>query len=285
MKTGIIDYGGGNLRSVANALRALGQDPVIIASPEQLGDATHLLLPGQGEFGDTMRRLDERGLTPFLYDWIAAGRPYFGICVGYQILFDSSEESPRTAGLGLVPGRVRRFQDEPGLKIPHMGWNSATATRGDTAVWQGLGDDPYFYYIHSYFPEPAEPAIVVAESTHGSQCFAGAIERGNLFACQFHPEKSQEAGLHLMRNFLALPVAKPISHPNDLLHGVNLESVLRTVVDRYGWEEMARQIPIRCFMFDPTITSSLTFLRKTPWARKKLEDRYVYDAIRDRSTT
>ncbi len=202
MKTGIIDYGGGNLRSVANALRSLGEDPVIIASPEEVGEATHLLLPGQGEFGDTMQRLEQRGLAPFLKDWIATDRPYFGICVGYQILFDNSEEAPEIGGLGILPGTVRRFQDEPDLKIPHMGWNSATARRGDTRVWQGLGGDPYFYYIHSYFPEPATPEAVVAETTYGSQKFAGAVERGNLFACQFHPEKSQEAGLRLIRNFL-----------------------------------------------------------------------------------
>lgn len=204
MKTGIIDYGGGNLRSVANALRSLGQDPVIIASPDQVGDSTHLLLPGQGEFGDTMRRLDQRGLTPFLKDWISADRPYFGICVGYQILFDGSEEAPETAGLGILPGTVRRFREEAGLKIPHMGWNSATAARGSTRVWQGLGDDPYFYYIHSFFPEPSGDQDVVAKTTYGTQTFAGAVERGNLFACQFHPEKSQDTGLRLMRNFLGL---------------------------------------------------------------------------------
>jgi len=204
VKTGIIDYGGGNLRSVANALRSLDQDPVIIASPEQVGDVTHLLLPGQGEFGDTMRRLEERGLASFLKDWIAEDRPYFGICVGYQILFDNSEEAPEVSGLGVLPGTVRRFHDEPGLKIPHMGWNSANGSRGDTRVWQGLGEDPYFYYIHSYFPEPASPDDVVARTTYGTQNFAGAVERGNLFACQFHPEKSQETGLRLMRNFLGI---------------------------------------------------------------------------------
>ncbi|MEO5716159.1 MAG: imidazole glycerol phosphate synthase subunit HisH [Luteolibacter sp.] len=204
MKTGIIDYGGGNLRSVANALRSLGEDPVIIASPDEVGDSTHLLLPGQGEFGDTMQRLEQRGLASFLKNWIAADKPYFGICVGYQILFDGSEEAPETAGLGIVPGVVRRFKDEPGLKIPHMGWNSATATRGETRVWQGLGEEPYFYYIHSFFPEPSDPSDVVAETTYGTQTFAGAVERGNMFACQFHPEKSQEAGLRLMRNFLGI---------------------------------------------------------------------------------
>jgi glutamine amidotransferase len=207
VKVGIIDYGGGNLRSVANALRALGEDPVIIASPDQVGDCSHLLLPGQGEFGDTLLRLEQRGLASFLKNWILADRPYFGICVGYQILFERSDEAPDTEGLGILRGTVRRFSEEPGIKIPHMGWNSATATRGETHVWQGLGEDPYFYYIHSYFPEPLDPAVVVAETTHGSQRFAGAVERGNLFACQFHPEKSQEAGLRLIRNFLRAPSA------------------------------------------------------------------------------
>jgi imidazole glycerol phosphate synthase glutamine amidotransferase subunit len=205
VNVGIIDYGGGNLRSVANALRSLGEVPRIIASPDDVGDSTHLLLPGQGSFGDTMDRLDARGLTGFLKTWIAADRPYFGICVGYQILFDGSEEAPEIPGLGIISGKVRRFHDEPSLKIPHMGWNSATATRGDTRVWQGLGADPYFYYIHSYFPEPMDPACVVAETTHGTQKFAGAVERGNLFAAQFHPEKSQQAGLRLIQNFLASP--------------------------------------------------------------------------------
>ncbi len=202
MNVGIIDYGGGNLRSVANALRSLGHDPKIVASPEQIGDVTHLLLPGQGAFGDCMGRLEKSGLASFLQEWIAADRPYFGICVGYQILFDRSEEAPGVTGLGIIPGQVRRFQDEPGIKIPHMGWNSATATRGETRVWNGLGPDPYFYYIHSYFPEPASASDVLAHSTHGSQNFAGAIERGQLFACQFHPEKSQDAGLRLIQNFL-----------------------------------------------------------------------------------
>ncbi|MEX1116456.1 MAG: imidazole glycerol phosphate synthase subunit HisH [Akkermansiaceae bacterium] len=204
MKVGIIDYGGGNLRSVANALHSLGQDPEIVASPDQVGDSTHLILPGQGAFGDCMERLENRGLDTFLKDWIAADRPYFGICVGYQILFDSSEEAPDAHGLGVISGTVRRFLDEPGLKIPHMGWNSAVSTRGETQVWKALGAEPYFYYVHSYFPEPLDPAVVVAETTYGTQTFAGAIERGNLFACQFHPEKSQDAGIRLIRNFLGI---------------------------------------------------------------------------------
>ena len=204
MKVGIIDYGGGNLRSVANALRSFGEDPRIVASPDDIGDATHLILPGQGAFGDCMERLEKRGLVPFLEDWIKNDRPYFGICVGYQLLFDSSEEAPGVRGLGVVAGDCVRFDDEPGLKIPHIGWNSALPKHGETKVWSGLGAEPYFYYVHSYFPVPADSADVVAETTYGGQTFAGAVERGNMFACQFHPEKSQEAGLRLMRNFLGL---------------------------------------------------------------------------------
>ena len=204
MNVAIIDYGGGNLRSVVNALRELGQYPRTVASPAEAGDATHLILPGQGAFGDCMERLESRGLVPFLKDWIAADKPYFGICVGYQILFSNSEEAPGTHGLAAIPGTVRRFLDEPGLKIPHMGWNSALATRGDTPIWHDLGPEPYFYFVHSYFPVPANPATAVAQSTYGSQPFAAAVELGNLFACQFHPEKSQLAGIKLIRNFLGM---------------------------------------------------------------------------------
>jgi imidazole glycerol-phosphate synthase subunit HisH len=202
VNVGIIDYGGGNLRSVANALLALGENPKIIASPEEIGDTTHLLLPGQGEFGDCMERLEKRGLAPFLKDWILKDRPYFGICVGYQILFESSEEAPETPGLGIIPGTVLRFLNEPGLKIPHMGWNSAITPKGETSVWKGLGAEPYFYYIHSYFPQPSDSEYIVAETTYGTQKFAAAIQRGRTFACQCHPEKSQEIGLRLIRNFL-----------------------------------------------------------------------------------
>ena len=204
MKVGIIDYGGGNLRSVANALLSLGVTPKIIANPEEIEGTTHLLLPGQGEFGDCMQRLEKRGLASFLKHWILADRPYFGICVGYQILFDSSEEALGVSGLGILPGVVRRFSEEPGLKIPHMGWNSAITTRGEASVWRNLGKEPYFYYIHSYFPEPSSPECVIAETTYGDQKFAAAIEHGHLFACQFHPEKSQETGLQLIRNFLEM---------------------------------------------------------------------------------
>ncbi len=204
MKAALIDYGAGNLRSVANALRELGIDPLITASAADLTDATHLILPGVGSFGDCMAQLQSRNLIEPIQDWVAAGKPYLGICLGYQLLFDSSEESPGVAGLGIVPGVVRRFQQTPGLKIPHMGWNSAVPRKPDTGNWAGLGAEPYFYFVHSYFPVPDDASVIAAETTYGADTFAAAIEMPNLLACQFHPEKSQDAGLRLIRNFLGL---------------------------------------------------------------------------------
>jgi glutamine amidotransferase len=204
VKVALIDYGAGNLRSVANALRALGVEPVTAASPADLAGATHLVLPGVGSFGDCMDQLARRQLLEPIRAWLAAGKPYFGICLGYQILFDSSEESPGVAGLGIVAGQVRRFRAVPGLKIPHMGWNSVVPRQPELGNWLGLGAEPYFYYVHSYFPVPTDAAVIAAETLYGEDSFAAAIELPNLLACQFHPEKSQEAGLRLIRNFLGV---------------------------------------------------------------------------------
>ncbi len=202
MNVTLIDYGAGNLRSVANAMRALGIEPKVAASPDEIGDTTHLVLPGVGSFGDCMEQLGKRRLLDPIREWVTAGKPYLGMCLGYQILFDSSEESPGVAGLGLVPGLVRRFTQTPGLKIPHMGWNSAIPRKPETGNWSGLGAEPYFYYVHSYFPVPEDTSVIAAETSYGDDTFAAAIELPNLLACQFHPEKSQEAGLRLIRNFL-----------------------------------------------------------------------------------
>ena len=204
MNVTLIDYGAGNLRSVANALRAIGIEPNVAASPDALANTTHLVLPGVGSFGDCMEQLSKRGLLEPIREWVSAGKPYLGMCLGYQILFDSSEEAPDVAGLGLVPGVVKRFQDQPGLKIPHMGWNSVIPRQPESGNWKGLGAEPYFYYVHSYFPVPADDSVIAAETTYGADRFAAAIERPNLLACQFHPEKSQEAGLGLIRNFLGV---------------------------------------------------------------------------------
>lgn len=202
MNITLIDYGAGNLRSVANALRGIGVVPTVVASGADLKTPELLVLPGVGSFGDCMEQLSRRDLLEPIRDWVAAGRPYLGICLGYQILFDSSEESPGVPGLGVLAGRVRRFESSPGLKIPHMGWNAVVPVRPDQGNWEGLGAEPYFYYVHSYFPVPEDPALVAAETTYGETGFAAAVERPGLLACQFHPEKSQDAGLRLIRNFL-----------------------------------------------------------------------------------
>lgn len=203
MKIGLVDYGGGNLRSVHNAIHALGNDPVVISDAAGLHGATHLILPGQGEFGDVMARLTDRGLVGLLREWIASGRPYFGICVGYQILFDGSDEAPGVAGLGIVKGGCVRFAEKPGRKIPQMGWNGAKPPHPASRFWNGLGAEPYFYFVHSYYPVPKDDTWSVSETDYDGEKFAATVEKGNILACQFHPEKSQDAGLALMANFLA----------------------------------------------------------------------------------
>ena len=202
MKVALIDYGAGNLHSVENCLRALEVEPQLVSGPDQLEGCTHLILPGVGSFGDCMEQLGSRGLIQPIRDWVAAGKPYFGICLGYQILFDSSDESPGVEGLGLIPGKVRRFTDQPGLKIPHMGWNAAVPVREEKGMWTGLGEAPYFYFVHSYFPEPTDDVVVAARTEYGADRFAAAVEHASVVACQFHPEKSQAAGVRLIRNFL-----------------------------------------------------------------------------------
>ncbi|MDX1680444.1 MAG: imidazole glycerol phosphate synthase subunit HisH [Akkermansiaceae bacterium] len=204
MKVALIDYGAGNLHSVENCLRALEVEPQLVSSPAQLEGCTHLILPGVGSFGDCMEQLGSRGLIGPIREWVAAGKPYFGICLGYQILFDSSEESPGVDGLGLISGKVRRFAKQPGLKIPHMGWNAAKPTRPEEGLWRGLGEAPYFYFVHSYFPQPTEESVVAAQTEYGADRFAAAVEQGPVVACQFHPEKSQAAGVRLISNFLGI---------------------------------------------------------------------------------
>ncbi len=201
MKTGIIDYGAGNLRSVDNAVHSLGVEPRIIDNPDGFAGLTHLILPGVGAFGDSMAELERRGLADPIRRWIAEDRPFFGICVGYQLLFEEGDENPGVAGLSVFRGRVVRFPED-GRKIPHMGWNAATARNPGDPLWDGLGEKPFFYFVHSYFPEPADPSLVAMETEYEGVRFASAIRRGRLLATQFHPEKSQQAGLGLLRNFL-----------------------------------------------------------------------------------
>lgn len=198
----LIDYGAGNLRSVANALAQLGIAPKIVASADDFTGITHVILPGVGSFADCMAQLSNRGLVEPLRAWLAAGKPYFGICLGYQILFETSEEGEGVQGLGALKGRVRRFREAPGLKIPHMGWNSVEPVNTSHPFWAGLGSAPYFYYVHSFFPEPADASVIAARTTYGEDTFAAAVQKENLLAAQFHPEKSQDAGIKLIENFL-----------------------------------------------------------------------------------
>lgn len=202
MKVGLLDYGGGNLRSVANALHALEVDPVLVTEPGQLDGVTHLILPGQGEFGDVMAQLAKRGLVEPLKQWLATGKPYFGICVGYQILFDGSVEAPDVEGLGLIKGKCVRFREEAGKKIPQMGWNAARPQQPASEFWNGLGEDPYFYFVHSFYPVVEDASWKVSLTDYAGEEFAASVEKGKILACQFHPEKSQDAGLRLIRNFL-----------------------------------------------------------------------------------
>jgi glutamine amidotransferase len=202
MKVGIVDYGRGNIRSVENAFLAIGADTVLVTRPEQLQDITHLVLPGQGEFGDCAANLKKHGMFEAIREWTAEDKPYLGICVGYQLIFEKSVESPSAEGLALLPGTVKRFPDV-GLKIPHMGWNSISPSHPDDALWKDMPANPFFYFVHSYYPEPSDTEHIAASCDYAVS-FAAAVRRGNLVATQFHPEKSQHNGLQLLRNFLAV---------------------------------------------------------------------------------
>ncbi|HOH06324.1 MAG TPA: imidazole glycerol phosphate synthase subunit HisH [bacterium] len=196
----IIDYGAGNLRSVHKALEHLGTEARVSSSSAEIIMADKLILPGVGAFGKALEAIDGLGLREAICDFVASGRPFLGICLGMQLLFETSEESPGAAGLGLLPGRVRRFG--PGLKVPHLGWN-ALEQRQPSPLWKGIPPGSYFYFAHSYFVEPAEPEVIAGVTGYGGPVPA-AIGSGMIHAVQFHPEKSQQHGLQLLRNFITL---------------------------------------------------------------------------------
>lgn len=196
----IIDYGAGNLQSVEKALRYIGCDCQIISRPEELAQAAGAVLPGVGAFGEAMSALRTRGLEPAIRAYAVGGRPFLGICLGLQILFESSEESPGSTGLCLLPGKVLRLPGDQGLKIPHMGWNSLNIDRPGWLL-KDLEPEPYVYFVHSYYLQ-SQDDVVSATAQYGATIHA-AVERGNLAACQFHPEKSGETGLKILRNFAA----------------------------------------------------------------------------------
>jgi glutamine amidotransferase len=193
----IIDYGMGNLRSVEKAFSFLGHEVEVSHDPRSLGAASRIILPGVGAFGDAMHELHSRDLVKPLRDAIAAGVPFLGICLGYQLLCESSEESPGVEGLGILPGRVVRFSDR--VKIPHMGWNDARFERRH-AVLEKVEEGSFFYFVHSYYVEPAEPRDRLTATTYGID-FASGAARDNLVAFQFHPEKSSSAGLLILDAF------------------------------------------------------------------------------------
>jgi glutamine amidotransferase len=199
MTIGLIDYGAGNLHSAHNALTKIGAPCRIVNTPEDLQGIDRLVLPGVGACVDCVRQLKAQGLWTPLKQWLDEDRPYFGICIGYQILFDHSEEFEGAEGLGALSGNVVRFPHSE-LKVPHMGWNTLELEDRSDPLWTGLPANPYVYFVHSYYPQPKDPSVVSAWCHYGVR-FAAAVRRGQLVATQFHPEKSQSIGLRILRNF------------------------------------------------------------------------------------
>ncbi len=195
----VVDYGAGNLRSVARALARVGADPLVSDDPRALERAAGVVLPGVGAAGDTMENLRSRGFVEPLSEFIAGGRPFLGVCMGLQALFEWSEEGGGQECLGILPGRVRRFPAAFGLKVPHMGWNTVT-WRGHHPVIDAIPSGSYFYFVHSFYAEPGDEALVLGTTEYGIE-FASMVARGNVVATQFHPEKSGALGLRLYANF------------------------------------------------------------------------------------
>jgi glutamine amidotransferase len=200
----LIDYGSGNLRSVHKALLKVGANVRIAREPAELADARAVVLPGVGAFDDCMNAIEKQGLFAASREFVKSGRPFLGICVGYQALFEKSDEfNSCAAGLGIFRGKVVRFSEKSGLKIPQIGWNQLEVARSDCPLFRGVANGSYVYFVHSFFPQPLDPAIVATRTTYG-ETFASSVWRENVFATQFHPEKSQRVGLQLLKNFVDL---------------------------------------------------------------------------------
>ncbi|NJL35365.1 MAG: imidazole glycerol phosphate synthase subunit HisH [Leptolyngbyaceae cyanobacterium SM1_4_3] len=198
----VVDYDMGNLHSACKGLEKAGATPKITDSAQELERADAVVLPGVGAFDPAIRHLRSRDLIQPIKHIVASGKPFLGICLGLQILLENSEEGDEP-GLGIIAGTVRRFRPEPGITIPHMGWNQLQFTQPTLPLWQQLLADPWAYFVHSYYADPTDPEITAATITHGSQTVTAAIARQNLMATQFHPEKSSTTGLQILSNFVA----------------------------------------------------------------------------------
>ena len=198
----IVDYGAGNIKSVENAVRFLGHEAVLTRDPAVILSADHVILPGVGAFGDAMARLRRYGLEEVLKETVKRGIPFLGICLGLQLLFESSEESPGAQGLGILKGHILRIPDGEGRKVPQIGWNDLTYPNPGR-LFAGLPEGSYVYFVHSYYLRAEDPAIVTARTRYGVDIDA-SVESGNVFACQFHPEKSEAAGMKILQNFFAI---------------------------------------------------------------------------------
>lgn len=198
----IIDYDAGNLKSVEKALISLGEEVLVSRDSSEIMQADKVILPGVGSFGDAMNNLDRFGLVDTIKNVTAKGTPFLGICLGLQLLFKESEETPGAEGLDILPGRILKIPAKEGYKIPHMGWNSLDIREG-AKLFKGIKNDPYVYFVHSYYLKADDEAIVAASTEYTTHIHA-SVERDNVFACQFHPEKSSDIGLKILKNFAAL---------------------------------------------------------------------------------
>lgn len=199
----IIDYDAGNLKSVEKALLSIGEETIVTRKHDEILAADKVILPGVGAFGDAMRKLKEYGLVDTIHEAVDSGKPFLGICLGLQLLFRRSDESDGVEGLSILPGEILRIPDAPGIKIPHIGWNSLEVSDG-ARLFKGLGENPYVYFVHSYYLKADDDSIVAATAEYGGTLIHASVQKDNVYACQFHPEKSGSVGMQILKNFAVL---------------------------------------------------------------------------------
>ncbi|MGF1460055.1 MAG: imidazole glycerol phosphate synthase subunit HisH [Leptolyngbyaceae cyanobacterium] len=203
IRIAVIDYDMGNLHSACKGLEKAGAETIVSDRVEDWKTADGIVLPGVGAFDPAMQHLKTKNLVSPIHEIVATGKPFLGICVGLQVLFDGSEEG-QESGLGVIPGMVRRFKPEPGITIPHMGWNQLTLTQPDMPLWQHIHTGDWVYFVHSYYPDPLDSTMTTATVTHGQQTVSAAVAHKNVMAVQFHPEKSSTIGMQMLSNFVAV---------------------------------------------------------------------------------